>query len=329
MIVYKNILFHRGDKEAVKIEYPGDISSHNLTFVLKKDRELTSSRLIEITGNTNLNNERFISVYDENKKITLLTLKPDSTDTQDLSGNFVFDIYDSTDSITRVDGNIYLEPDVQTPFDGTNLPEDGRRYVPYYPGNFNNNEVLQYDSALHEFKGITPGSLTDENFYNKPELDGFLSGKVDKISGKGLSVNDFTNELKDAYGNHLINTANPHSTTKAQVGLGNVPNLDTTAVINNLGGINILDQTLSEWTENSAYQLLSIIRDSNGIITSATVQWPDGSTGTFTATAINNAWLAVDAYLITHTLSGKSVTQLSVTRDYNGNIITKPVLTVE
>jgi hypothetical protein len=326
MIVYKNILYHRGDKETVKIEYPGDISSHSLSFVLKKDRELSSSRLIEITGNLNRENEKFSAVYDENKKITLITIKPDPTDTQDISGNFVFDIYDSTDSVTRVDGNFYMEPDVQTPFDGTNLPNDGRRYVPYYPEDFKNNDVLQYDAALHEFKGITPGSLSEDIFYNKSELDGFLSVKVDKISGKGLSENDFTNEQKATYTNHLFNNANPHSTTKVQLGLGNVPNLDTTSTINNLGGINILNQTLIEWTENSAYQLLIIIRNSSGIITSATVQWPDGSAGTLTTTTINNTWLAIDAYTITHILSGKTVTQSTVTRDTNGNIITKPAL---
>lgn len=57
----------------------------------------------------------------------------------------------------------------------------------------------------------------------------------------------FTTALKSAYDsavswiatnganliNHLSNTSNPHSVTKTQVGLGNVPNLDTTAAVNN------------------------------------------------------------------------------------------------
>lgn len=45
--------------------------------------------------------------------------------------------------------------------------------------------------------------------------------KVDKITGKGLSTNDLTNDLKikyDAAHEHLSNTGNPHQTTAAQVG---------------------------------------------------------------------------------------------------------------
>jgi len=75
----------------------------------------------------------------------------------------------------------------------------------------------------------------------KTAYDGAVSGlanKVDKVTGKGLSENDFTNVLKSAYDsavtwistngsnliNHLSNTSNPHNTTASQVGLGNVDN---------------------------------------------------------------------------------------------------------
>lgn len=76
------------------------------------------------------------------------------------------------------------------------------------------------------------------NMYTKTETDNLLSSKVDKVSGKGLSANDLTDALKSAYDscvlwistnstnllNHLLNTNNPHLTTAAQVGLGNVNN---------------------------------------------------------------------------------------------------------
>jgi len=75
----------------------------------------------------------------------------------------------------------------------------------------------------------------------KTAYDGAVSGlanKVDKVTGKGLSENDFTNVLKSAYDsavtwistngsnliNHLSNTSNPHNTTASQLGLGNVDN---------------------------------------------------------------------------------------------------------
>jgi hypothetical protein len=51
-----------------------------------------------------------------------------------------------------------------------------------------------------------------------------LSDKVDKVTGKGLSTNDFTNAEKTKLDNHVISTNNPHQVTKEQVGLGNVDN---------------------------------------------------------------------------------------------------------
>lgn len=54
-----------------------------------------------------------------------------------------------------------------------------------------------------------------------------LSDKVDKVTGKGLSTNDFTNAEKTKLDNHVISTNNPHQVTKEQVGLGNVDNVAT------------------------------------------------------------------------------------------------------
>ena len=70
-----------------------------------------------------------------------------------------------------------------------------------------------------------------------------LNNKVDKSTGYSLTKNDLTDILKTAYDdvvtwvstngtnvfNHLSNTSNPHSVTKAQLGLGNVANSDTTS----------------------------------------------------------------------------------------------------
>ena len=64
------------------------------------------------------------------------------------------------------------------------------------------------------------------------------------------------------------------------------------------------------------------------VVASAGVLWPDGSTGTFTTDAVNTTWEAVDAYHITHVLSGKAVTQPLVTRNAAGGITAKPALTV-
>ena len=91
-----------------------------------------------------------------------------------------------------------------------------------------------------------------------------------------------------------------------------------------------LDQLLLAWAEAEAYQMTAITYDGTytDVIASATVIWPDGSAGAFTAT-INSTWLAIDAYTITHTWTGLTVTQTAVTRDgTTGKITAKPALTV-
>jgi len=94
------------------------------------------------------------------------------------------------------------------------------------------------------------------------------------------------------------------------------------------GGANVTRNVLFAWVESGAYELKEITRDSDGVITSATVKWPDGTSGVFTTTAKNATWLAIDAYQVTHPESGKTVMQAAVTRDADGNVIIKPVLTI-
>lgn len=94
------------------------------------------------------------------------------------------------------------------------------------------------------------------------------------------------------------------------------------------GGAGVLDDTLKEWTEGEDYELTSITRDGDGVVTTATVKWPDASGGTFTTVTKDATWLAINAYTITHTLSGKTVTQAAVTRNADGAITTKPALSV-
>ena len=85
---------------------------------------------------------------------------------------------------------------------------------------------------------------------------------------------------------------------------------------------------LIQWTESEAYELTAITYDADGVPTTATVKWPDGSAGTFTTVTKNSTWLAVDAFTITHTTASKTVTQAAVTRDANGQVTAKPALTV-
>lgn len=95
------------------------------------------------------------------------------------------------------------------------------------------------------------------------------------------------------------------------------------------GGPTISDETLIVWTAGEAFQLTSTTVNSDGIITIGVVLWPDGSSGTYTQTAEDTTWFVTNSYTITHTLSGKTVTQSLVTRDPSTGAITiKPALTI-
>jgi hypothetical protein len=94
------------------------------------------------------------------------------------------------------------------------------------------------------------------------------------------------------------------------------------------GGATVTNARLIEWAEGEDYELTAITYDSDNVITTATVKWPDGSGGTFTTTTKDTTWLAINAYTITHTVASKTVTQAAVTRNSTGSITTKPAKTV-
>ena len=75
----------------------------------------------------------------------------------------------------------------------------------------------------------------------------------------------------------------------------------------------------------------TITRNANGAATSAGVLWPDGSTGTYTATTLSTEHPgAVDAYTVTKVTGAVTTTftQPAVTRDANGAVTQRPAITV-
>ena len=74
----------------------------------------------------------------------------------------------------------------------------------------------------------------------------------------------------------------------------------------------------------------TLTRDANEAVTSAPVVWPDGSTGTFTATTVSTAFPgAVDAWTVTYgSPVTRTYTQSLVTRDAAGAVTIRPAITV-
>lgn len=74
----------------------------------------------------------------------------------------------------------------------------------------------------------------------------------------------------------------------------------------------------------------SIVRDSNGVATSAQIKWPDGVTGVYSATPSVTWPGATDAYTLTRAgTTTLTFTQPTVTRDsLTGAITTRPAITI-
>lgn len=70
----------------------------------------------------------------------------------------------------------------------------------------------------------------------------------------------------------------------------------------------------------------AVTRNTSEAATSATVVWPDGTTGTYTATVLSSAFPGgVDAYTVSY--SGHTITQPQITRDASGAVTAQPALT--
>jgi hypothetical protein len=121
------------------------------------------------------------------------------------------------------------------------------------------------------------------------------------------------------------------SGSAANASIVNAPIAQLDQAISNLvGGAGATVAQLKAWTESAASEMWTISYNATyeRVVASASVIWPDGSNGTFTTTAVNTTWEAVDAYTITHVLSNKTVTQAAVTRNATGSVEIKPPLTV-
>lgn len=95
----------------------------------------------------------------------------------------------------------------------------------------------------------------------------------------------------------------------------------------------ILNTQLIAWVLAGAWRIAGgTSYDVNGTLSTASIVWPDGSTGTFTLDVASMAFPgAIDAYHVTYvstTGAIKTVTQPAVTRDGGSNITVQPALTI-
>lgn len=111
----------------------------------------------------------------------------------------------------------------------------------------------------------------------------------------------------------------------AQAVIATAQAASATATVGASSNIQILN-----WAYVQSFAVISATRNANNVITTASIVWPNGATGTFTTDTINATHNTIDAWHATHILSGttKTVTQTAVTRNASGAVTAQPAITL-
>lgn len=201
----------RGDKQSLSFEIEGDYSEKKIVFVVKANRVIHSSRIIEkknlIAGG---DDEQIETDYDEELDKTFITVWIARANTSSLqSKTYQYDITsedddDSEEHYTIFTGKFIIIGDVQTPKDGAviyNIDTSLIRFV--YSADTVKNVISEFsnESADRVYTVIVfIGSSMGDNFVNRPYINylwmqsgvGWDFNSAD-ITGMNLSNQDFTN----------------------------------------------------------------------------------------------------------------------------------------
>lgn len=146
-----NIWMMRGDTKTLSFNYNGNILNDSLIFVVKSSKEITAVRLISKTTYDNQINILFgVSSF--------VYVRLDAGDTDDLTlAKYYYDItrIHNGDSTTIFIGELNLQPDIGTPFDGTDVT--GRVTTVSLANGTLNRELVWWNDSLNYWapSGIT------------------------------------------------------------------------------------------------------------------------------------------------------------------------------
>jgi hypothetical protein len=226
----KSFTVYRGDTTNLSWSVSEDLSGKVLIFGVKASKKLNDIRLIEKTP-----------IY--NTGIIYTTINASDTENI-LYQNLYYDLVNVTDNTTLATGKIILQADVITKSDGYlqgQIDDDSITNYSVWSSQKTNNELqaeanLRTSADANLQSQITTLQASSHTHSNKSLLDTYTQSEAnlaDAVAKKHSHANQtildntnesFTTSLKSNYDNHLANTNNPHSVTKAQIGLSNVTN---------------------------------------------------------------------------------------------------------
>lgn len=175
----QHITIKRGDYKEFVFRHTGNVTASDITFVVKLTKSFSSPRLIQ---KANDDTTEISTIY--TSPYTYIRVKLLQSDTRDFtSAKYFYDIV--ADSTTIFDGELRVQQDVQTPFDGTTPPTSGVRF--YVAGTFidstvTDSSLFRYDSTTNTIKPIS-----------KADVWRYLSASdsISKYTGVFAVVSDF------------------------------------------------------------------------------------------------------------------------------------------
>jgi len=107
----------------------------------------------------------------------------------------------------------------------------------------------------------------------------------------------------------------------------------TPNISNDAGGggmASLYDSQLIAWAIAGSFRITNptYYEAYPNLVESGTGIWPDLSAGTYTTTSVNELHHAAEAWTITHSVRGKTVTQSTMTYDTRGNPTNAPIPTI-
>ncbi|MBX3008605.1 MAG: LamG domain-containing protein [Melioribacteraceae bacterium] len=197
--VKKNLIIERGDaylgEDRLEIRVPGDWSTHKCSMGVKLDKLTPSSNLLIRKRNTlyNGSDDELEAIYDGSDTCFKISIQKE--DTGDfLEPKYYWDLIaidpsNGAKTKTLAKGEFKVEFDTQTEFDNTQLPTDAVRYFPVILSDIGAGKVVKINATEDDVEGV--------DVYTEGEADILLSGKVDKVTGKGLSTEDYSTNEKN------------------------------------------------------------------------------------------------------------------------------------
>jgi hypothetical protein len=183
--------FYRGARHVVTVFINGDYSLYKIWLTAKAIDSITADRIIELKNDLAGGTSITVTKVGTRTKLEFIF---DATDTQDRTEDVLY--YDvvaqlnSDPEVTLIEkSEIELLGDVRTPYDGTDLPEDGERYFPILISEIGAGKVPKVNAEADDVEGIL--------VYTTAAADLLLGNKVDKVTGKGLSTEDYTTTEKN------------------------------------------------------------------------------------------------------------------------------------